>query len=162
MLGHRLITKQTDSTGQLTQKALVLESINFKKEYYFAILMDRKYNGPVIVVSPQGGMDIEEVAEKTPDKITYEPVDISTGIQAVQTERLAKFLGFTGDSIRDAQEQMKNLYELFIGEDATQVEINPLVQTLDGAVYCVDAKINFDDNAEFRHKFNIVVMIYNQ
>lgn len=152
MFGNYLITKQTGSEGQLVQKVLVHESINFNKEYYFAILMDRKYGGPVIVASPFGGMDIEEVAEKHPDKIYYEPININQGIQPNQTKRVAQLLGFSGAQLADAQEQMANLYALFIGEDATQVEINPLVQTLEGKVYCVDAKINFDDNAQFRHE----------
>jgi succinyl-CoA synthetase beta subunit len=153
MLNHALITKQTDESGQMVKKVLVLESLDFNKEFYFAIVMDRTHLGPVVVTSKQGGMDIEEVAAKSPDAIMYEPVDIMKGIQPEQTKKLAKFLGFTGaESNKDASEQIKNLYDLFIGEDATQVEINPLVTATDGKVYCVDAKINFDDNAEYRHK----------
>lgn len=114
--------------------------------------MDRAHNGPVIVASTQGGMDIEEVAEKTPDAIFTQPIDIKEGIQDHQTERVATLLGFKGEALKDAQVQMTNLYNLFIACDATQVEINPLVETVDGLVYCVDAKINFDDNASYRHK----------
>lgn len=152
MFGGHLVTKQTGPEGQLVQKVLVHEGITFDRELYFAILMDRAHNGPVIVASKQGGMDIEEVAEKDPDAIFTQPIDIVEGIQDHQTERVAKLLGFEGDALKDAQVQMKNLYKLFIGCDATQVEINPLVQTVDGLVYCVDAKINFDDNAAYRHK----------
>lgn len=114
--------------------------------------MDRAHNGPVIVASKQGGMDIEEVAEKDPNALFTVPIDIMEGIQAHQTEKIAKLLGFEGPAIKDAQVQMTNLYNLFIGCDATQVEINPLVVTNDGLVYCVDAKIGFDDNASYRHK----------
>lgn len=152
MFGSHLVTKQTGPEGQLCSKVLVHEGITFDRELYFAILMDRAHNGPVIVASKQGGMDIEEVAEKDPNAIFAQPVDIMEGIQDWQTEKVAKQLGFEGDAIKDAQEQMTNLYNLFIACDATQVEINPLVQTTDGLVFCVDAKIGFDDNASYRHK----------
>jgi len=152
MLGHRLITKQTGPEGQLTQKVLVHEGVTFDRELYFAILMDRAHQGPVLVASPKGGMDIEEVAHNTPNEIYTQAIDIVEGIQDWQTEKIGKILGFTGEALKDAQQQMKNLYKLFIGTDATQVEINPLVLTKNGKVYCVDAKIGFDDNAEFRQK----------
>jgi len=150
MLGNRLITNQTGPEGQLVQKVLVHEGINFNRELYLAILMDRAYNGPVIVCSPQGGMDIEEVAHNTPDAIFTQPIDIMEGITDAQTERVGKLLGFEGEALKDAQDQIRRLYELFIGTDATQVEINPFVVASDGKIYCVDAKINFDDNASFR------------
>jgi len=152
MLGNILVTKQTGPEGQLTQKVLVHEGISFKKEYYFAILMDRQHNGPVLVASPFGGMDIEEVAHNTPDKIYTQPVDISQGIQPEHTKRIGELLGLSGAVLVDAQEQMTRLYNMFLSTDATQVEINPLVVASDGKVYCVDAKINFDDNASFRQK----------
>jgi succinyl-CoA synthetase beta subunit len=152
MLGNTLVTKQTGPEGQKTSKVLVHEGISFDREMYFAILMDRQHNGPVLVASTAGGMDIEEVAEKTPEKIFTVPVDIKKGIQPAQTKLVAEKLGFKGKDLVDAQDQMKRLYEMFIGTDATQVEINPLVQTKDGKVYCVDAKINFDDNASFRQE----------
>jgi len=125
MIGAHLITKQTGPEGQKVQKVLVHAGVDFERELYFGIVMDRAHQGPV---------------------------DIVEGIQPSQTKRIAEVLGFTGKSLIDAQEQMKNLYKLFIGTDATQVEINPLVVTKDGLVYCVDAKINFDDNASFRQK----------
>jgi len=152
MFGANLITKQTGPEGQPVNKVLIHEGINFDRELYFAILMDRAHGGPVIVASRQGGMDIEEVAEKDPEAIFTQAIDITKGIQAEQTERIGQLLGFEGEQLKDAQVQMTNLYELFVGCDATQVEINPLVQTKEGLVYCVDAKINFDDNAEFRQK----------
>lgn len=152
MFGASLITKQTGPEGQLCQKVLVHEGISFDRELYFAILMDREHNGPVIVASKQGGMDIEEVAERDPEAIFTQAIDIVEGIQDHQTKRVAELLGFEGEALKDAQVQMTNLYNLFIGCDATQVEINPLVETLDGKIFCVDAKINFDDNAAYRHK----------
>ena len=114
--------------------------------------MDRAHNGPVMVASPCGGMDIEEVAESTPEKIFVEPVDINEGPKREQTLSLAKKIGFDENVIPEAADQIERLYDLFINSDATQVEINPLVQTDDKKVYCIDAKINFDDNAEFRQK----------
>jgi len=152
MLGNILITHQTGPAGQPVQKVLIHEGISFDRELYFAILLDRAHNGPVIVASKQGGMDIEEVAEKTPEALFTRPISIVNGIQDADTKFIAEKLGFTGESMKAAQEQMKNLYNLFIEEEATQVEINPLVQTTDGQVYCVDAKILFDDNASFRHQ----------
>jgi succinyl-CoA synthetase beta subunit len=130
---------------------LIHEGINFDRELYLAILLDRAHNGPVFVASPQGGMDIEQVAHETPEKIYTQPIDINKGVQDKDTRRIAELLGFKGKDVAEAQQQMKNLYELFIKEEATQVEINPFVQTKDGKVYCVDAKILFDDNAAFRH-----------
>jgi len=152
MFGNFLRTKQTSAQGQKVNKVLIHEGISFNKEFYFAILMDRANNGPVIVASTQGGMDIEEVAHKDPKAIFTQPIDIAKGIQPSDTERVAKMLGFKGAELADAQEQMKNLYNLFIASDATQVEINPFVVTKDGKIYCVDAKITFDDNSEFRQK----------
>lgn len=150
MLGHKLITKQTPPEGVPVQKLLVCESLNFKKEMYFAILLDRAAQGPVMIASPKGGMDIEEVAKETPDLIYTEPIDIEKGPAPEQTKRLAEKLGFT--NIPEAQQQMKNLFDLFIKSDATQVEINPFVETPEKQVVCIDAKINFDDNASFRQK----------
>jgi len=133
---------------------LIHEGIFFtpQNEKYFAIIMDRAHQGPVIVASPQGGVDIEEVAHSNPGAITTVPVDIHEGVQDAQLEKVGRVLGFTGKQLVDAKAQMKRLYDMFIATDATQVEINPFVLTKDGLVYCVDAKINFDDNASFRQQ----------
>jgi len=152
MLGHNLITNQTPPEGVKVNKILICESLNFSKEFYFAILMDRAAQGPVMIASPQGGMDIEEVAHKTPELIFKEAIDYSKGPQPEQTKRLAEKLGFKKDLIPQAQEQMQKLYNLFVKSDAVQVEINPFVETDKGRVVCIDAKINFDDNAAFRQK----------
>lgn len=157
MLGNSLITKQTGPEGQVCKQVLIHEGIFFDDEYYFAILMDRAFDGPVIVASKEGGMDIEEVAEKNPDAIITVPVPIGGGITAEHTAKVGAALGLSGKVLQDAQQQMANLYKLFIETDCTQIEINPLVVTRDGLVYCVDAKLNFDENASFRHKdlFNL-------
>eukprot|EP01102_Stenamoeba_stenopodia_P004775 TRINITY_DN1513_c0_g2_i1.p1 TRINITY_DN1513_c0_g2~~TRINITY_DN1513_c0_g2_i1.p1 ORF type:complete len:423 (+),score=150.99 TRINITY_DN1513_c0_g2_i1:122-1390(+) len=152
MLGYKLVTKQTPPEGVLVSKLMVAESLNFDRELYLAILMDRASNGPVLVASPKGGMDIEQVAEEDPNAIFKRPIDISKGITKEDTKYIAEKLGFGSKNIAKAQEQIERLYNLFIKSDATQVEINPFVETKEGDVYCVDAKINFDDNASFRQK----------
>jgi len=150
MLGYKLKTKQTPGDGVPVRKLMIAESLTFKKETYFAILMDRSFNGPVMVASPQGGMDIEQVAEETPNLIYKRKIDILSGIKPEDTKFIAEKLGFK--NLANAQQQMERLYELFLKTDATQVEINPFVEIANGDVYCVDAKINFDDNAAFRQK----------
>jgi len=150
MLGHKLVTKQTPPEGVLVNKVMIAESLDFKNEKYFAIVMDRAAQGPVLVGSPKGGVDIEEVAKETPELIFKQPIDIFKGIQPEQTLKLAKDLGFK--NTKEAADQMARLYDLFIKADATQVEINPFIETDNGKVYAVDAKINFDDNASFRQK----------
>lgn len=150
MLGNRLITKQTPAEGVLVNKVMIAEALDIERETYFAIVMDRASGGPVMVGSPRGGVDIEAVAEQTPELMFRSPIDIQTGPTWEQTQKLASQLGFTGDKLDVATQQMLNLYKLFIAFDATQVEINPFGETPCGRVVCFDAKINFDDNAEFR------------
>jgi succinyl-CoA synthetase beta subunit len=129
MLGAKLVTKQTGPEGQQCSKVLVNEGITINKEYYFAILMDRAHGGPVIVASTQGGMDIEEVAEKSPGAILTEPVDIIAGLQPKQAASLAAKLGFTGKLAEDAAKQFMGLYKLFAATDATQVRTRGRAQS---------------------------------
>jgi len=131
---------------------MVAESVDIDRETYFAILMDRESNGPVIVASPDGGVDIEEVAEKNPNVIKKVPIDIYKGVTDDIALSVADFLKFDGGMKKDAANQIKNLWKMFLKIDATQVEINPLAETSDKQVVCIDAKVNFDDNAEFRQK----------
>ncbi|XP_013393355.1 succinate--CoA ligase [GDP-forming] subunit beta, mitochondrial-like [Lingula anatina] len=154
MVGHRLMTKQTPPEGVLVQKVMIAEAFDIEdgKERYLAILMDRESNGPVIVGSPYGGMDIEEVAENNPEAIFKEPVDIMTGITDEIAERMATNLLFEGDNHKQAVDQIKKMYNMFIQIDATQIEVNPIAETTQGKVICFDAKINFDDSARFRQK----------
>ncbi|WKY04138.1 hypothetical protein Q1695_005257 [Nippostrongylus brasiliensis] len=152
MVGKRLVTKQTPQEGVKVEKVMVCEGVPIKRETYLAVLMDRESNGPCVVVSPQGGMDIEQVAEKTPHLIFKHPIDIEVGMTDEQALKIASCLEFKGELAKAAAEQIKRLYSLFIAVDATQVEINPFVETKDGRVFCVDAKINFDDSAAFRQK----------
>ncbi|XP_066587737.1 succinate--CoA ligase [GDP-forming] subunit beta, mitochondrial [Prorops nasuta] len=153
MLGHRLITKQTSKDGILVQKIMVAESVNIARETYVCILMDRQHNGPVLIASPAGGMDIEAVAEKTPHLIKTLPLDIYYGIDDGIAQEVSEFLGFKDPDLqKKAMFELKNLWKLFVDIDALQVEINPLVETVERQVVAVDAKISFDDNAHFRQK----------
>jgi len=152
MLGNHLITKQTPPEGVIVNKVMLAQSIDLQKELYLAILLDRKAQGPVIVASRKGGMDIEQVAEESPDAIYTERVDIKAGLLPEQVKRVVDKLGLTGKEATLAQSELTNLYKLFTSSDATLVEINPFAVTPEGKVYCVDAKINFDDNAAFRQK----------
>lgn len=152
MVGHKLITKQTHKDGITVKKVMIAESVDITREAYFSILMDRESNGPVIIASPFGGTDIENVAKETPDKIKTYPIDIHEGVSESLALEIAKFLEFKGELLNKASKEIRRLYDLFLNVDATQVEINPLVETADGQVVSVDAKINFDDNAQFRQK----------
>jgi succinyl-CoA synthetase beta subunit len=152
MIGKRLVTKQTGPSGVLVKHVLISECVPIKSEKYLAILMDRESVGPVIVASPSGGMNIEEVAAKNPELILKVPINILDGINEEQTTKVAKFLQFPDELISTVAAEIQRLYELFIEVDATQIEINPLAETNDGKVFIVDAKLNFDDSAAFRQK----------
>eukprot|EP01132_Coremiostelium_polycephalum_P000777 gene777-965_t len=151
MLGHTLVTKQTGPQGKVVNQVYIAERHYLRREMYFAILMDRKTGGPVLVGSPEGGVDIEGVARDNPSAIYKEPIDIMKGIQPEQTKRLAQKLGFSAKNLEKAQDQMTKLYNFFIKNDCTLVEVNPFAETANGEVLCMDAKLNFDDNASFRH-----------
>lgn len=150
MIGQNLVTKQTPPEGVKVKKVMIAEALNIISEKYFAILLDWNTNGPLIVGSKQGGMDIEEVAKNSPDAIFKEPVDIMTGITKEQTLKIAEQLGFKDEKLTLAADQIRKLYKMFVDVDATQIEVNPLGETDDGRVVCFDAKMNFDDNAEYR------------
>jgi len=151
ILGNKLVTKQTGAAGKTVSCLYMAEPIpGIVAEKYFAILMDRGSNGPMLVGSPAGGMAIEDVAATNPELIFTTPIDIKTGVTDEQAMEMAKNLDFSGAVQSKAATQIKNLYDLFIGTDSTQVEINPLVETEAGTAMCLDAKLNFDDNAKFR------------
>jgi len=152
MIGQKLITKQTPPGGIPVSKVMVAEAIDITRETYFCIAMDRESNGPVIVASPDGGVDIEDVAERTPERIKKMPVDIHTGVTDEMATELAVFLGFQGDLVSQCAEQIQNLYKMFLDVDCLQLEVNPLAETPQGKVYTADAKLGFDDNASFRQK----------
>ena len=150
MIGHTLVTKQTGEAGIMCGKVFFQEKLSLAREMYFSIMMDRPTNGPMIVASPAGGTSIEDVAAATPELIFTESIDITVGPTDAQLEGLASNLGFDADKVPAAKQAMQSLYDMFVGTDATLVEINPLAETTSGDVIACDAKINFDDNAEFR------------
>ncbi len=152
MLGETLVTHQTGEDGRVVRKVLIAKSVEIERELYFAILMDRETGAPKIIASTEGGVEIEKVAEETPEKITHVNVDPLHGLQAYQARWLAKELKFESSQIGAASQLFVNLYRLFMESDCSMVEVNPLVVTKDGEVQALDAKFNFDDNAMFRHK----------
>src|ERR1700719_991657 len=151
MLGQTLVTHQTGSAGRVVNKVLVAESADIAREIYFAILLDRATAAPLVVASTEGGVKIETVAAKSPEKIIRQPIDPLAGLQPFQTRKLASRLGFDGSQTRAATKLFDGLYRTFIGCDCSMVEINPLVVTKKGDVLALDAKFNFDDNALYRH-----------
>ncbi|KAF2860331.1 succinate--CoA ligase subunit beta [Piedraia hortae CBS 480.64] len=152
MIGHKLITKQTGERGRICNSVFIVERKFARREFYLAILMDRATQGPVIVASSQGGMDIETVAKESPEAIITTKINIHEGVTDDVARKIAEQLGFSPECIEDAKDTIQKLYRVFWEKDATQIEINPLSETSDHEVLCMDAKLNFDDNAEFREK----------
>ena len=151
MLGQTLVTHQTGEAGRVVNTVLVARSVEIAREIYFAILLDRATAAPLVVASTEGGVEIEAVAAKSPEKIIREPVNPLSGLQPFQTRKLAKQLGFKSDQIKAASKLFDGLYRTFVGLDCSMVEVNPLVVTDTGEVLALDAKFNFDDNALYRH-----------
>lgn len=152
MLGNTIVTKQTGPQGRVVGTIFFTEALDIYKEYYLSILMDRASSKVAIVASVAGGMEIEKVAEETPDQIMKMLIDPELGIQPFQVRKLAFFFGF---SDKELQKQFKavitGLYRLFWQKDCSMVEVNPLILTKDKKIVCLDAKVAFDDNALFRH-----------
>jgi len=151
MLGQILVTHQTGPAGRVVNKVLVAESTEIAREIYFAILLDRTTAAPLIVASTEGGVEIETVAAKSPEKIIHQAVDPLAGLQPFQTRKLAKQLGFESSQLESASKLFEGLYRTFLAFDCSMVEVNPLVVTTSGDVLALDAKFNFDDNALYRH-----------
>ena len=151
MLGQVLVTHQTGPGGRAVNKVLVAESAEIAREIYFAILLDRETAAPLIVASSEGGVEIETVAAKSPEKIIREAIDPLAGLQPFQTRKLAKQLGFDSSQLKSASKLFEGLYRTFVAFDCSMIEVNPLVVTTKGGVLALDAKFNFDDNALYRH-----------
>ena len=151
MLDQILVTHQTGSAGRLVNKVLVTESADIAREIYFAVLLDRATAAPLIVASTEGGVEIEAVAAKSPEKIIREPIEPLAGLQPYQARKLASQLGFESSQLKNASKLFEGLYRTFIAYDCSMVEVNPLVVTNKGEVLALDAKFNFDDNALYRH-----------
>lgn len=152
LLGNNLVTIQTGAEGQTVRQVLVEQGCDIARELYLGIVVDRAANSPVLMVSTEGGMDIEKVAEETPELIFKEAFQPDAGLQPYQARKLCKKLGIDGPTARAADKFMRGICKLFVDLDCSLAEINPLVVTGDGQMIALDGKINFDSNALFRHK----------
>ncbi len=151
MFGMTLVTHQTGPEGKLVKRVLIEAGCNIADEFYVSFLVDRSTSQVTLMASAEGGVDIEEVAAKTPEKLFFEVINPIVGLTAFQARKVAFKLGFEIAQVKQAVPLLMNLYKTFVEADCSQLEINPLVQTAEGQLICLDAKINFDDNALFRH-----------
>ena len=151
LLGKTLVTHQTGPEGREVKRLYVEESSNIEKEFYLSCLVDRASSKIAFISSDQGGMDIEEVASKTPEKIITTKVEITDEISEVVCKKIIEIFNLTDDAKKQAISLIKSLYKMFIGTDANMVEVNPLILTKEKKIICLDAKVNFDSNALFKH-----------
>lgn len=152
ILGNLLVTIQTGDEGKIVNNLYIESGCNIAHEYYLALLVDRDNKSVLIMASTEGGMDIEEVAHNTPEKIFKISVDPSAGLLGFQKRDLGTALGLSGAALKSFFVMIGKMYDLFVSEDCAMVEINPLVRTEDDEIIALDAKVSFDENAEFRHK----------
>src|SRR6476619_8512471 len=151
MLGKTLVTIQTGPAGKQVQRLYITDGVDIRHEFYLALLVDRETGRIAVVASTDGGMEIEKVAHETPEKITTITIDPATGLMPHHGREVAAALGLSGDLAKQAGKVLGSLYKAFIGTDASQIEINPLAVTDKGQLMVLDAKVGFDNNAEFRH-----------
>lgn len=152
LLGKTLVTYQTGPDGQPIRQVLVTVGHNIARELYLGLAIDRAQRCPVLMASTEGGVEIEEVARKSPEKIHREPIDVNTGMLDFQARKVCKILGFEGETAKKGATFLKAFVQMFLKYDASLAEINPLIVTDSGDVLALDCKINFDDNALFRHR----------
>jgi succinyl-CoA synthetase beta subunit len=157
ILGMTLVTHQTGPEGKVVKRLLIEEGAAIEKEYYAALVIDRAQQRVVLMASSEGGVNIEEVAEKTPEKIHKVAIDPKTGLKDAEAEDIARKAGIPEQLVPQARDLFKAVYKVFVELDASLVEVNPLITTKDGRVVALDAKINFDSNALFRHE-DVVAM----
>jgi succinyl-CoA synthetase beta subunit len=162
ILGMTLVTHQTGPEGRLVRKVLIEEALNIDKELYLGVTLDRRLGMNVIMASAQGGMDIEEVAAHDPKAIHREPVDGVLGVQPFQARQVAYALGLEGEAFKKCVDFVQKLMRAYTETDASLAEINPLLVTKEGDVLALDAKMNFDDNALFRHKDIVEMRDYHE
>lgn len=157
ILGMQLVTPQTSAEGKTVHQVLIAEDVYYPgesetSEYYMSVLLNRATGKNMIMYSPEGGMDIEEVAETMPDKIFTEEIDPAVGLQAFQARNIAFNLGLSGNAFKEMVRFVFSLYKAYLGADASMFEINPVLKTSDNQIMAVDSKVTLDDNALFRHK----------
>ena len=151
LLGKKLITHQTGPEGKEVKRLYVEESSDIQKEFYLSCLVDRKSSKIAFISSDQGGMDIEEVASKSPEKIITTKIELKDDISIEECENVIKIFNLSGNSKEEAVLLIKSIYKMFVSVDASMIEINPLILTKEEKIVCLDAKVNFDDNGLFRH-----------
>ncbi len=151
MLGKILVTPQTGPEGKEVRKVYIEQGSNIKKEYYLSAVLDRETASVTFIASTEGGMEIEEVAHATPEKIIRVAVDPTIGLQEFHKRKIGYGLGLEGDAVKKISKIVQCMYDAFVAKDAAQIEINPLIETADGEFMALDAKINFDSNALYRH-----------
>jgi succinyl-CoA synthetase beta subunit len=151
IMGKTLVTPQTGPQGKVVHKLWIESGSDIEKEFYLGFVTDRSVDSVVMMASTEGGMEIEEVAHKNPEKIVMVPVDPTTGYMPMHGRKVAKALGLTAEQTKDAVKTIGNLYRAYMEMDLSQLEVNPLILTKKGELHVLDAKINFDDNALFRH-----------
>lgn len=152
ILGMTLVTHQTGPEGRIVQKVLVERASQIEREIYMGMVIDRENCGVTIISSSEGGMEIEKVSAETPEKINKTPVDPAVGLMPYQARDICFKLGLSGQAFKDGVKCIMNLYKLFTQEDASLAEINPLIVTTDDRIMALDAKLNFDDNASYKHR----------
>ena len=152
MLGSTLVTIQTGDEGKQVNTLFVEQGLKIARELYLGIVVDREVGGPVLIMSSEGGIEIEEVAHNNPEKILAEPFDLNAGLFPYQARKLAYALGFDAKAVRSAEKFLPKLCKFFVDNDCSMTEVNPLILTEDGQLMALDAKVSFDENAMFRHK----------
>ncbi|XP_077277237.1 succinate--CoA ligase [ADP-forming] subunit beta, mitochondrial-like [Temnothorax americanus] len=152
MISKVLVTKQTGAAGKICYSVMVTARMFPRKEYYMAVMLERTFNGPVMIVSKQGGVNIEDVAAANPEAVAYIPIDVRKGLTSAQANSIADKLGLTGNGKEIASLVASSLYELFVEKDALLLEINPFAEDICGEYYALDCKCKFDDSADFRQK----------
>ncbi len=162
ILGMKLITHQTGPNGRIVRRLLIEEGAKIEKEFYLAITLDRANCNLVVIASSEGGMDIEEVASKTPEKIFKEWIIPGLGLRAFQIRKLASNLGFKNETLKEFEMLLRNLVRFYVEYDCSIAEINPLILTKDSKLVALDAKVNFDDNALFRHPNLLELRDFNE
>ena len=162
MLGHTLVTIQTGDEGKQVNTLFVEQGLKIARELYLGIVVDREVGGPVLIMSSEGGMEIEEVAKHSPEKIIAEPFDAVAGLYPYQARKMAYALGFDATAVRSAEKFLPQICKFFVNYDCSMVEINPLILTEDSQLLAIDGKVTFDDNALFRHKDIVALRDLNE
>ncbi len=162
MLGNTLVTIQTGDEGKQVNTLFVEQGLKIARELYLGIVVDREVGGPVLIMSSEGGMEIEEVAKHSPEKIIAEPFDAVAGLYPYQARKMAYALGFDATAVRSAEKFLPQICKFFVNYDCSMVEINPLILTEDSQLMALDGKVTFDDNALFRHKDVVALRDLNE